>query len=451
MHRRSFMCRLGAIGASAAFGQLAVLGGRAAAATGDYKALVCVFLFGGNDGNNTIVPIDTAGYANYAGIRGSIALPQAQLVPLPAAVGGTTYGLHPALSDWQQIWSAGQLGILLNVGTLVQPLTRATYLDSATPKPEALFSHIDQQDQWQASISTAPSRTGWGGRLAEALGSLNSNPSVPALISAAGPNLFVTGKAVAALTVPVSGSFGLRGFDTSGAANARMSALQQLLGLDHDNDLIAAAGDISASAITNSTLLGPILAATNTQSDAAFAGQTSNIALQLLAVSKLIEARATLGQSRQIFMVSLGSFDTHTDELARQSTLFGQLGPALLAFRNALVANGAIDAVTTFTLSDFSRTMQPNTGGGTDHAWGNHHVVMGGAVNGAAYYGAFPTQALGGPSDAGAEGRWIPGIAVDQYAATLATWFGASATQVAEVLPNLTSFGSSDLGFMQAG
>jgi uncharacterized protein (DUF1501 family) len=190
------------------------------------------------------------------------------------------------------------------------------------------------------------------------------------------------------------------------------------------------------------------LSATNTTSDVAFAGLTSNIARQLLAVSKLIEARATFGLSRQIFMVSLGSFDTHTDELNRQAGLFSALGPSLRAFHDALVTIGASTQVTTFTLSDFSRTLQPNTGGGTDHAWGNHHFVMGGAVKGRTYYGNYPTLALNGPDDAGGEGRWIPGVAVDQYAATLAKWFGVSASNLAAVLPNLARFGSSDLGFM---
>lgn len=450
MHRRSFMGKLGALGTGAMVGRLSLLGPQASAATGDYKALVCVFLFGGNDGNNTLVPIDTAGYANYAAIRGGIALPQSQLVPLTESSGNASYGLHPGLGDWQQLWSVGQLGILLNVGTLVQPLTQSEYLSADTVKPEALFSHIDQQDQWQAAISTAPSRTGWGGRLAEQLSGLNASMSLPALISPAGPNLFVTGSSTSALTVPVSGGFGLQGFDSSGASAARLAALNQVLGLDRDSDLVAAAGDISASGIANSAILGPILSATSSNSATAFAGLTSGIALQLLAVSKLIEARASLGQSRQIFMVSLGSFDTHTNELVQQAGLLGQLGPALLAFRNALVANGAIDQVTTFTLSDFSRTLQPNTGGGTDHAWGNHHFVMGGAVNGGAYYGTYPVQALGGPSDAGTRGQWIPTIAVDQYAATLASWFGANPTQLATVLPNLASFSTTNLGFMQA-
>jgi uncharacterized protein (DUF1501 family) len=448
MDRRNFMGQLGAIGAGAAFAQLGILGAQAAAATNDYKALVCVFLFGGNDGNNTLVPLDTTGYGAYAAVRGTLALPQSGLVPLQETNGSSRYGLHPQLSAWQSLWDSGHLALLLNVGTLMQPLTKAGFTSSTTVKPTGLFSHSDQQAQWQSSISNAPSRTGWGGRIAEQVAGLNSAASLPALISATGPNLFVTGAGASALTIPVAGTFGIRGFDGSAAATARMTALKQLLALDRDSDLVGAAADITSSAMTNSAMLGPILSATNTTSDAAFAGLTSNIARQLLAVSKLIEARATFGLSRQIFMVSLGSFDTHTDELNRQAGLFSALGPSLRAFHDALVAIGASSQVTTFSLSDFSRTLQPNTGGGTDHAWGNHHFVMGGAVKGRTYYGNYPTLALNGPDDAGAEGRWIPGVAVDQYAATLAKWFGVSASNLAAVLPNLARFGSSDLGFM---
>jgi len=450
MQRRQFLHGLGALGAAATLAQMALFSQRAQAATNDYKALVCVFLFGGNDGNNTLVPIDATGYANYAAIRGRIALPQANLVPLPETTGTARFGLHPNLAALLPLWQAGQVGILLNAGTLVQPLTVASYADPTALKPESLFSHADQQGQWQASISTQPSRTGWGGRLADQFASLNSASTVPAMVSATGTNLFVTGAASSALTIPVSGSFGIRGFDGSAGANARLTALHQLLGLDRDEDLVAAAGDISSAAIADSAIVAPLLSAGNTESATAFIGLTSNIALQLLAVSKLIEGRAALGLSRQVFMVSLGSFDTHTNELARQSNLFGQLAPALAAFQKSMVALGVANQVTTFTVSDFSRTFLPNTAEGTDHAWGNHHFVMGGAVKGQAYYGTYPTLALGGPDDVG-EGRWIPTISVDQYAATLATWFGLASGSLPTVLPNIGAFPVSNLGFMSSG
>jgi len=448
MQRREFLRHLGAISAGASLGQLGIMSSKATTTPGDYKALVCVFMFGGNDGNNTIVPIDTTGYANYSAVRGALALPQASLVPLQETNGSARFGLHPNLSAWQSLWTAGHLGVLFNTGTLVQPFAdKAAYLSASSAKPQSLFSHIDQQAQWQTSIADAPSRTGWGGRVADQIAGLNAGASIPTMISTIGPNLFVTGGATSALTVPISGSFGLRGFDTSAAATTRLTALKQMLNLDKSSELISAAQDITTSAIANSATLNPVLMSTTGQASAAFSGLNTSVAQQLLAVAKIIEARSALNIRRQVFMVSLGGFDTHTNELNTHNNLFGQLGPALKAFHDALVTLGEINNVTTFTLSDFARTFQPNTGGGTDHAWGNHHFVMGGSVKGQQYYGAFPTLALNGPDDAG-EGRWIPTTAVDQYAATLASWFGVDAAGLSTVLPNLGNFASKDLGFM---
>ena len=212
MKRRRFLQHAGALAGTAALGQLGVFAAHAASAS-DYKALVCIFLYGGNDANNMIVPLDTAGYANYAQTRSYLALPQAQLLPLAVAGGAPQYGLHPALPGLQSLWASGNLAVVANVGTLVQPLTKAQYLSTTTVKPESLFSHIDQQHEWQASISsTSSSNSGWGGRLSDALAALNANSSVPPMISTGGNNLFVTGAASQALVIPTSGSFGLNGF-----------------------------------------------------------------------------------------------------------------------------------------------------------------------------------------------------------------------------------------------
>jgi uncharacterized protein (DUF1501 family) len=448
MNRRDFLRHMGGIGAGAALAQLGLLGSRALAAPGDYKALVCIFLTGGNDGNNTIVPIDTAGYANYSAIRGTLALPQANLVPLPEVGGALRFGLHPGLTDWQAIWNAGQMAALLNAGTLLQPLTTAQYQASTSVRPLNLFSHIDQQHQWQTAISDAPSTTGWGGRIADQLAAANAGSSVPTMITTSGNNLFVTGQASRALAVPVSGSFGLRGTGTSGANLARTNAFTQLLGVDKDALLVDAAQDIVTNALNYSVTLSPLLASNTTPAAAPFATLTSGISKQLLAIAKIIEARTTLNATRQIFFASLGSFDTHTNELNTQANLFGQLGPAVKAFYDAMVAIGENANVTTFTLSDFSRTFKPNTGGGTDHAWGNNHFIIGGAVHGQRFYGTQPTLALGGPDDTSQEGRWIPTTAVDQYAATLAAWFGVSPAGLASVLPNLSQFPTANLGFV---
>jgi uncharacterized protein (DUF1501 family) len=447
MKRRNFLFHAGALAGTAALGQLGVFASRAAPAD-DYKALVCIFLAGGNDSNNMVVPVDTAGYATYAAVRGALALPQAQLLPLQEAGGVLRYGFHPSLPGLQGLWGAGNLAVVANVGTLVQPLTKAEYLSNSTQKPATLFSHIDQQHEWQSSISDASSSTGWGGRLADQLSALNTNATVPAMISAAGNNLFVTGSATQALVIPTSGSFGLSGFSGSAGDGARRAALVSLLGVDRDADLISAAQDVMSGALSSSATLNPILMNTSTEVSQHFTGLTSSIAAQLLAIAKVIEARGSLGAQRQVFLASLGSFDTHTNELATQQTLFAELDPALAAFHSAMSAIGSGSNVTSFTLSDFSRTLGANTGGGSDHAWGSHHLVTGGAVHGGQLYGTMPTLALGGPDDEGGQGRWIPTIAVDQYAATLASWFGADAAALESVLPNLAAFTPNTLGFI---
>jgi uncharacterized protein (DUF1501 family) len=447
MKRRDFLQHAGALAGSAALGQLGAFAAHAASAN-DYKALVCVYLYGGNDANNTIVPLDTAGYANYAQTRSYLALPQSQLLPLAIAGGTPLYGLHPALPGLQSLWASGNLAVVANVGTLVQPLSKTQYLSTATAKPENLFSHIDQQHQWQASISTASSNSGWGGRLTDQLATLNANSSVPPMISTGGNNLFVTGAASQALVIPISGSFGLKGFSNDSVDAARRSALAELLSVDQDINLTQAAQAVMSSALASSAILNPILTTTSAALSARFTGLTSNFSQQLLAVAKVIEARSTLGASRQVFLVQLGSFDTHTNQLNTQQTLFSQLDAGLTAFHGAMADIGAGTSVTSFTLSDFSRNFLPNTGGGTDHAWGSHPLVIGDAVNGGAIYGTMPTLQLSGPDDASDLGRWIPTIAVDQFAATLATWFGADATALASVLPNLSAFSPSTLGFI---
>jgi uncharacterized protein (DUF1501 family) len=450
MNRRHFLKHASALSAGAALAQFGALTARAQSA-GDYKALVCIFMYGGNDGNNTIVPIDSAGYGNYATARPQIALPQATLLPLVDSTGTAAFGMHPSLgaaNGLQAMWNAKTLAIITNVGTLVAPMTKTLYLAPNAQVPQSLFSHIDQQLQWQASLSNAPSTTGWGGRLADQLASMNTGASIPSMISTVGNNLFVTGRATQALTIPTSGSFALNGFKSSNGGVARLSALRALLGVDQGTDLLDAAQDVMTGAIQSSAVLNPILTATTSTVGSYFSSLSSDIASQLLAVAKVIEARATLGASRQVFLVSLGPFDTHSDQLATQATLFGEMGPAIKAFHDAMAAIGAGSSVTSFTLSDFSRTYQANTNGGTDHAWGSNHFVAGAAVKGGQFYGTWPTLLMGGPDDIGNSGRWVPTTAVDQFAATMASWFGVSSSGLTAVLPNLASFSPTTLGFL---
>jgi uncharacterized protein (DUF1501 family) len=440
---------LSAAGLTARLAGIGAIAGAAAQTAIDYKALVCVFMFGGNDGNNTLIPIDAAGYASYALARpdgSGVNLPQASLLPVQPSTGSVPYGLHPSLAALQALFDQRKLAILANVGTLVAPTTRAQY--NAGMRPQSLYSHSDQQAQWQSAISTAAAGTGWGGRLADAVSGYNAASGFPVVTSLGGTVLFATGTSALPLTVPVSGAFALSGYNGQALANARLAAVQQILALPSANTFVASASAIGRNALRLSATVNPILASTSATLAPIFASQTSSIAKQLLQVARLIEARATTGASRQIFFVQLGSFDTHNDQLRRQQALFDDLAPALGAFYDATAALGVADAVTTFTLSDFGRTLQPASGGGTDHAWGSHHFIVGGAVRGGDLYGRYPALALGGPDDAEKEGRWIPTTSVDQYGATLARWFGVPPARLGDVFPNLARFPIADLGFM---
>lgn len=424
----------------------------ASAAQTDYKALVCVFLFGGNDGNNMIIPYETSEYATYQTVRGQttsggLGIPLANLLQVTAPSHSRRFGFHPNMTGLQTIYNANKLAVLCNTGTLVQPLTKSEYQANA-PRPQNLFSHDDQQLQWQCAISDQFSRSGWGGRLADATKFLNGTEPFPLLTSVAGINLFVTGNQARPISIPQSGTFGLSGFGSSTVSQARLSALQQILTFDRQATLVNAASETMSSAITNSTILNPIITNANSTVAPLFSSLNTSLSRQLFQVAKILEGRATLRLNRQIFFVSLGGFDTHNNQVNDQGNLFTQLSQAMKAFYDATVQLGIADKVTTFTLSDFGRTFKPASGGGTDHAWGNHHVVLGGAVNGGNFYGQFPTLTLGGINDISNEGRWLPTTSVDQYGATLAQWFGVPAGDLATVFPNLSRFSTNNLGFM---
>ena len=450
--RRAFLRNVGAMSAFGLASRLDLVNFIAEAgaqSAPDYKALVCVFMFGGNDGNNTLIPIDTAGYGQYAAARppsSAINLAQASLLPIQPVNLGMPFGLHPALPELQTLFAQRKMAILANVGTLLQPTSKAQY--NAGVRPLSLYSHADQQAQWQSSISNNPAGTGWGGRLADKVASFNSASGFPVVTSLDGTVLFTTGTATVPLTIPVTGSFALSGYTGSAAANARLAAVQQLLTQGSANTFITGANAIGTQALQLSATVNPILANTNSTVAPIFASQKTGTANQLYQVAKMIEARAATGAKRQIFFVQLGSFDTHGDQINRQQNLFAELSPALKAFYDATVALGVSAQVTTFTLSDFGRTFQPASGGGTDHAWGNHHFIMGDSVKGGSMYGQYPQLILGGPSDAESEGRWLPSTAVDQYGATLARWFGVASADLGAVFPNLAKFPTSDLGFM---
>jgi len=448
--RRKFIgnccAAVGATGILSALAQLRVIGAVAADTSGgDYKALVCLFLYGGNDSNNVIIPYDSAGYASYAAQRTALAIAQESLLPITPKTysDGRQYALHPSLVEVQGLFAQGQLGFLANTGTLTYPTTLTQYNSGTANLPPQLFSHADQQVQWQSSIPDQPFQTGWGGRLADVISALNSNSAISMSISLAGQNSFQVGNVVSQYAVSPSGAVTLNG-TTGGAINPiRYSTQLDLLNQQEANLFQAAFSNLTSSAISDATLLNSVLANAATLTTTF---PTTSLGSQLQMIARLISAAPALGLNRQIFFASLGGFDTHTVELATQAPLLVQVSQALSAFYNATVELGVAGQVTAFTASDFSRTYNTN-GNGADHGWGSHHLIMGGAVAGGDIYGKMPSLLLGGPDDTG-RGRWIPSTSVDQYSATLASWFGVSPANLPVVLPNIGRFPTDNLGFM---
>lgn len=407
-----------------------------------YKALVCVFLFGGNDANNTIIPFDTAGYANYASLRGPLALAQNTLLPLTPL---PNFALNPNLPDVQALFNSGNAAIVSNVGTLIQPTTRTTYLANKVTTPSNLFSHPDQQLEWQNAAQSTGVQTGWAGRIADAINvQYNVNAQIPMIASVAGDTLFCNG----ATTAPASVSPGNLGNATCSEGTecaGQLATAQQLVNFSTGLSLVQADNQITSNAYNYATSL---TAATASVPQLQTMFPAGGLGAQLKQVAQLIQVRAALGVQRQIFFAGIGNFDTHSNQIALQSGLLSGISAALGAFYKATVELGVQNNVTTFTMSDFSRTFQPNSNTGSDHAWGSHHIVMGGAVNGGKMYGTFPTLALAGPDDSGSNGRWVPSTASSQYAATLAQWFGVAPNQLATVFPYIGNFTVNNLGFV---
>lgn len=468
LNRRHWLQFSGATlaGALGATGLSALVPVTAQAQSG-YKALVCVFLYGGNDGLNTIVPTDTTRYTQYAGVRGALALPRSSLLNLA----GSDFGLHPALAALSGAWAEGKLAPVFNVGPLNRPLTKAQFRSlSATDVgvPQNLFSHSDQQVLWESASSTVMERTGWGGRAAATLGTANP------VISVGGNGRFGLSALQTPLVLPEpGGTFGLNGLSnpTWAPEVERKRALEALYVGSDSNQLLNSYLAQQRHAFETSARLSSLVMVkpgdvAGSALDAAFAPITTNgrintaIGRQLYQVAKLVQGRVTVQGDRQIFFAQQGGYDNHSGQIAANSLqgeharLLQALGEAMGCFYNAMKAVGLSDSVTLFTQSDFGRTFKPNSSSGTDHAWGNHQLVMGGAVRGGTTYGAFPELVLGGPDDVGEKswelhGRWIPQLSVDQYAATLLGWMGASDGQLGSILPNLRNFGSSPrIGFL---
>jgi uncharacterized protein (DUF1501 family) len=445
----------------------------------DYKALVCIFLQGGNDSNNMILPTLQSQYNNYAAIRSPVlAIPQSAILPVTSLDSdGNTYGLHPSCPELQTLFGQGKLAFLFNTGTLVYPITRAQYLSGSAAMPPQLFSHADQQTQWQTSIPDQPPLTGWGGRCADLLASVQPSAPISLMVSLAGANIFEVGNIVSQYSVSTSGaiSLNLPSSPSGGAKSNRLPTLMNILGLPYTNLQSQAYAAVAEQAINTGSLLNTAIAGTPStfwttpfptkitppEGGTAF---NSSLSPQLQMVARLIAAGNTpvasggFGMKRQIFFVQVGGYDLHTGQtdystntpnnvlLGAHTNLLAELSQSMYAFQMAMEQLGLSDNVTSFTASDFGRTF-PSNGEGSDHGWGSHHLILGGAVNGQRTYGAFPALTVNGPNDTNT-GRWIPTTAIDQYFATLATWFGVDSGNLATVFPNLSRFDSPNLGFV---
>jgi uncharacterized protein (DUF1501 family) len=465
--RRDFLrntaCALGSMALASTVESLGLVNAYAQSAS-DYRALVCIFLSGGNDCNNMIVDLNQ--YNSYSNVRNAagLAIPQANLLQISPLSGGS-YGLHPNLPEIKTLFDQQKVAVVANVGPLVEPLTRTTYQNGTGKKPLQLFSHSDQVGLWQSSVADNVIQSGWGGRIADKTGGLNGAATFPQMTSIAGISLFVTGQNTRPLAIsdsntplasvlplnnpPVSSGF------TAAQNTARRTAFDQINALDPGIVLIKASAGVRSSALQTQAALASVNPTINTLFP------NTSIGRQLLQIARVIKAStdpiAGINMKRQIFFCNLGGFDTHSNQTSAtfgggQGTLLLQLSQAMKAFYDATIELGVGPNVTTFTLSDFGRTLSASGSGvaavGSDHGWGNHHFVMGGSVIGGKLYGTYPTLALSGPDDTDNRGRWIPTTAVEQFAATLANWYGLSSNDFPAVFPLLNHFSPSNMGFM---
>jgi len=453
--RRAFLQRssmLAVAGAAAPWAlNLAAMSEAAAATATDYKALVCVFLYGGNDYGNTLVPYDTARYAAYQGMRPTLAYTQAQLAgtvlnPNVALAGGLQYALAPELLPLKAIFDSGKLGVMLNVGTLVQPTTKAQYKANNVPLPPRLFSHNDQQSVWQAS-SPEGATSGWGGRMGDLFESGNGN-AVFTCVNVSGNAVYLSGKTATQYQVSTTGPVALNGVAKPlFGSTACSAALQDLVTASSTHLFENEYSRISARSLSAGGTLSAALAAGRTITTPFPAAGTNPLADQLKLVARMISTADTVGAKRQVFFVSMGGFDNHDGLATIHPGLLTSVAQALGAFYAATQELGVDKQVTTFTASDFGRTLTANDG--SDHGWGSMHFMLGGAVNGGRYYGTPPVVANDGPDDVG-QGRLLPSTSVDQYAATMGKWLGISDTDLLTVLPNLANWDASqrNLGFV---
>ncbi|MEM9823560.1 MAG: DUF1501 domain-containing protein [Bacteroidota bacterium] len=462
MNRRKFIgtASCAAIGTTTFFSTLFNLGmsnvaaARTAKSIGgsnNYKAMVCILLAGGNDSFNMLVPTSSSEYAAYAATRSNLALPQNTLLGLNPLTGNQpSLGVHPAMPEVQQLFNNGRLAFISNVGTLVQPTTKAQYFNGSVGLPLGLFSHSDQIQQWQTSIPQSRSAYGWGGRVADILQSMNNNQNISMNISLSGRNVFQSGNQVAEYTIRPAGtgSVGIDGYNGPDALDQiKTTAVNSLMEQQYNDIFKQTYSGVISNAQDTHELFSSAIGGVNLTTTFS----PSNLSQSLNMVAKTIAARTTLDVCRQTFFITFGGWDHHDEVLNAQNGMLGIVSRALNEFDAALNELGLADQVTTFTISDFGRTLTSN-GNGTDHAWGGNVMVMGGQVNGGQIYGTYPSLALNSDLDIG-NGVLVPTLSTDEYFAELAQWFGVSNTDLTTIFPNLLNFytpgSASPIGFMQ--
>ncbi len=412
----------------------------------DYRALVCVFLFGGNDSFNMLVPRSNAEYAVYADARQNLAIAQQDLLSInPVTSDGVQYGLHPSMTALQGVFESGSAAFVTNVGPLIEPTTKDQVLNRSVTLPPQLFSHNDQQDQWLSLKGNATSKTGWAGRMADLIRTGVSGQQMATNASLSGSNLFQSADATVAYVMGPEGPVQFEGFSTDPGTlfDEQRQAFKRIVDAGYGSIYERGFADIqnraieAADKISNAIASAPPLTTMFPE---------SQLGTQLATVARLIAVRDELQMQRQVFFVAAGGFDSHDNQNNDQPDLLGGISDALSAFFSATVELGISDSVTSFTQSDFGRTLTSN-GDGTDHAWGGNQIVLGGAVRGRDFYGSYPLLQIDGDEDV-TGGRMIPSTSADQYAATLAKWFGIADADLDVVAPNLRNFVQRDLGFM---
>jgi len=430
--------------AVAAMGQLGL--SSALADTSSYRAMVGVFLFGGNDAWNMVVPTDGR-FSTYATQRGSVALQQSSLVPLT----GTPFGLHPSFASLKPAWDEGALGVVLNTGTLFQPLTKSLYTSQPALRPLNLMSHEDQQNQWQSQMMRSKGVDGFMGRINDRA----PKADLPPLISIAGSQLALIGDRSSPLILPSNGSIVRNGYSaasTDASVKARQLALDTFADASSFGQVTDLTGKGMSSAYAQAVAANAVISATTSMVDKYFVNPTTGVALtsdvsrQLLRAARMIEARGSLGHAKQTFFVSQGGYDTHVGQLATHNAIYADLANALAGFYNAMKALGLQDNVTAFTMSDFGRVFKGNSQAGTDHAWGSNHIVVGGALAKGKVHGRYPDMTFGGPEDSANDGRWIPSIATEEYIGAIAQWYGVSAADLPYIFPNWSTWNGGGRG-----